>query len=76
MLCAEKRINIYLKDIAVVLTNHGRHALVLFLNSLPIPVLRNLEEGANTFYDRDNKSYNAALLTRCYVQHLLRPFWF
>ena len=25
-------------------------------------------------YDRANKSYNAVLLTRCYVQHFLSPY--
>ena len=29
---------------------------------------------ANNFYDRDNKLCEAALLTRCYVQHFLSPY--
>ena len=27
----------------------------------------------NKFYDRSNRLYDAALLTRCYTQHALRP---
>ena len=29
---------------------------------------------ANRFYDRNHQMYDAALLTRCYTQHALRPF--
>ena len=39
-----------------------------------ISVLRNLELEANKLYDRANKLYKAALLTRCYVQHFLSPY--
>ena len=35
------------------------------LSSLPISVLRNLEFEANKLYNRANKLYKAALLTRC-----------
>ena len=28
----------------------------------------------NRFYDRNHQMYEAALLTRCYTQHALRPF--
>ena len=45
-----------------------------FFSSLPISVLRNLELEANKLYDRANKLYKAALLTRCYVQHFLSPY--
>ena len=38
---------------------------------MPISVLRNLEFEAKKLYDRANKLYKAALLTRCYVQHFL-----
>ena len=48
--------------------------LLSFLSSLPIPVLRNLKLEANKLCDRANKSYKAALLTRCYVQHFLSPY--
>ena len=58
----------------MALTNHGRHGLFSFLSSLPISVLRNLELEANKLYDRANKLYKAAFLTRCYVQHFLCPY--
>ena len=58
----------------MALTNHGRHGLFSFLSSLPISVLRNLELEANKLYDRANKLYKAALLTRCYVQHFLSTY--
>ena len=45
-----------------------------FLSSLPISVLRILDTEANKFYDRNHQLYDAALLTRCYTQHALRPF--
>ena len=60
-MCTEKLINTSLKDLSVVLNNYGRHGLLLFLSSLPISVLRNLESEANKFYDRDNNLYKAAL---------------
>ena len=41
---------------------------------MPISVLRNLELEANKLYDRANKLYKAALLTRWYVQHFLSPY--
>ena len=72
--CAEKRINISLKDLSIALNIHRRHSLLSFLSSLPISVLRSLELEANKFYDRANSLYKAALLTRCYVQHLLSPY--
>ena len=46
----------------------------LFLSSLPISVLRNLELEAHKLYDRANKLYKVALLTRCYFQHFLSPY--
>ena len=50
------------------------HAMLSFLSSLPISVLRVLETEANKFHDRNHPLYDAALLTRCYTQHALRPF--
>ena len=63
-----------LKDLSVVLNNQGRHGLLSFLSTLPISVLRNVEEEANKLYYRSNTSYNATILTRCYVQHFLKPY--
>ena len=73
-ICTEKRFNTSLKDLSLALSNHGRHGLFSFLSSLPTSVLRNLELEANKLYDRANKLYKAALLTRCYVQHFLSPY--
>ena len=41
---------------------------------LPISVLRILDIDSNKFYDRNHQMYEAALLTRCFTQHALRPF--
>ena len=71
--CAEKRKNSSHKNVSFVLNNHGRYGLLSFL-SLPISASRNLELDANKFYNRAKNSYNAALLTRCYVQHFLSPY--
>ena len=68
-ICTEKRLNTSLKYLSLALTNHCRHGLFSFLSSLPISVLRYLELEANKLYDRANKLYKAALLTRCYVQN-------
>ena len=40
----------FLKDLSVVLNNHGRRGLLSSLKYLPIFVLRNLEEKANEFF--------------------------
>ena len=48
--------------------------MLSFVSSLPITVLRILDTEANKFYDRNHQLYDAALLTRCYTQHALRPF--
>ena len=44
------------------------------LDSLSISSLRKLDDEANKFYDRKHNLYEAALLTRCYTQHILRPY--
>ena len=64
---------VFLKEF-IALNNHGGHGLISVLSSLPISVLRNLELEANKRYDRANKLFKAALLTRCYVQHFLSPY--
>ena len=69
-----KRLNISLKNLSKVLEDHGRHSMLSFLSSLPISVLRILDTESNKFYDRNHHMYDAALLTRCYTQHILRPF--
>ena len=72
--CAALKLNISLNDLAVKLRIHSRHPLLSHLSSLPIAALRSLDTEANRFYDRNHQMYDAALLTRCYTQHALRPF--
>ena len=48
--------------------------MLSYLSSLPIAVLRSLDAEAIRFYDRNHQMDDAALLTRCYTQHALRPF--
>ena len=52
----------------------GRHTAFSRLVTLSISSLRNLDIEANKFYDRAHRLYGAALLTRCYTQHALRPY--
>ena len=47
--------------------------MISYLSSFLISVLRSLDTEANTFDDRTNRLYKAALLTRYYTQHALRP---
>ena len=44
------------------------------LASLSISSLYKIDDEANKFYDRRHDLYGAALLTRCYTQHALRPY--
>ena len=62
------------EGLSVKLRIHGRHSMFSYLSSLPISVLRSLTTEANRFYERNHQMYGAALLTRCYTQHALRPF--
>ena len=63
----QKLANCPLRDLATKLDVHGRHCMLSYLSSLPISVLRSLDTEANKFYDRTNRLYDAALLTRCYT---------
>ena len=69
----QKLANCTLRDLATKLDVHGRHCMLSYLSSSPISVLRSLGTEANKFYDRTTRLYDAALLTRCYTQHALRP---
>ena len=69
----QKLANCTLRDLATKLNVHARHCMLSYISSLPISVLRSLDIEANKFYDRTNRLYDAALLTRCYTQHALRP---
>ena len=62
------------KCLSKVLKDHGRHPMLSFLSSLLISVLRSLDTEANKFYDSTHQLYDAALLTRCYTLHALRPY--
>ena len=44
------------------------------LASLSVSSLRNLDDEANKLYDRKHELYKAALITRYYTQHALRPY--
>ena len=44
------------------------------LASLSMSSLRKLDVEANDFYDRKHDLYEAALLTKCYTKHALRPY--
>ena len=71
--CAAEKSNTSLNNLSTKLREHGRHVMLSFLSSLPIPVLRILDIEANRFYDKNHQMYEAALLTRCYTQHALHP---
>ena len=74
IICAARKSGTSLNNLSSKLREHGQHAMLFFLSSLPIPVLCILDIEANRFYDRNHQMYEAALLTRCYTQHALRPF--
>ena len=57
-----------------ILLNCGRHQMLSKLAPLSVSSLRKLDDEANKFYDRKHDFYEAALLTRCYTQHALRPY--
>ena len=69
----QKLANCTLGDLATKLDVHGRHCMLSYLSSLPISVLRSLDTESNKVYDRTNRLYDAAFLTRCYTQHALHP---
>ena len=57
-----------------ILLNSGRHQMLSKLALLSISSLRKLDDTANKFNDRKHDLYEAALLTRCYIHHALRPY--
>ena len=61
--CAAQKLNTSLNDLSTKLREHGRHVMLSFLSSLPIPVLCILAIEANRFYNRNHQMYEAALLT-------------
>ena len=70
--CAAQKSGSSLNNVSSKLREHGRHAMLSFLSSLP--GLTHLDIEAYRFYDRNHQMYEAALLTKCYTQHALRPF--
>ena len=70
----QKKSGTSLNNLSSKLREHGRHVMLSFLSSLPIPVLCILDIEDNRFYDRNYQMYEAALMTRCYTQHALRSF--
>ena len=62
-----------LLELSIILKHSGRHMALSRLVTLSISSLRNLDIEANKFYDRAHRLYDAAILTRCYTQHALRP---
>ena len=57
-----------------ILFNSGRHQMLSKLTPLSISSLRKLDDETNKIYNRKHDLYEAALLTRCYTQHALRPY--
>ena len=63
-----------LSELSIILKNSGRHMALSRLVTLSISSLCNLDIEANKFYDRAHRLYDAAILTRSYTQHALRPY--
>ena len=63
-----------LLELSIILKHSGRHMALSRLVTLSISSLRNLDIEANKFYKRAHRLYDAAILTRCYTQHALRPY--
>ena len=62
-----------LSELSIIFKHSGRHMTHSRLVTLSTSSLRNLDIEANKFYGRAHRLYDAALLTRCYTQHALRP---
>ena len=55
--CAAQKSGNSLNNLSSKLREHGRHAMLSFLSSLPIPVLCILDIEANRFYNRNHQMY-------------------
>ena len=62
-ICAAQKSNTSLNDLSTKLREHGRHVMLSFFSSLPIPVLCILDIEATMFYERHHQMY----------QHVLHP---
>ena len=60
-------------DLNIIL-NSGRNQMLSKLASSSVSSLRKLDDEVNKCYGRKHDLYEAALLTRCYTQHALRPY--
>ena len=63
-----------LSELSIILKYSGRHMALSRLVTLSISSLCSLDIEANKLYDKAHRLYDAALLTRCYTQHALRPY--
>ena len=72
--CAAQKSGTSLYNLSSKLREHSRHAMLFsqFPSNPGLTRFGYIE--ANRFYDRNHQMYEAALLTRCYTQHALRPF--
>ena len=70
----KKIAQVWAVTLSVILKHSGRHMALSRLVTLSISSLHNLDIEANKFYDRAHRLYDAAILTRCYTQHALRPY--
>ena len=68
-----QKCNTSLNNLSTKIRKHGRHAMLSFLSSLPIPVIRILDIEVNRFCNRNHQMYEATLLTKCGTQHALCP---
>ena len=59
--CAAQKAGTSLNNLSSKLREHGRRAMLSFLCSRPIPVLRILDIDANRFYDRNHQLYDHPL---------------
>ena len=59
--CAAQNSGTSLNNLSSKLWEHGRHATLSFLNSLPIPVLHILDIEPNRFYDRNHQIYEKVI---------------
>ena len=62
--CAAQKSGTSLYNLSSKLREHGRHTMLSFLSSLPIPVLRVLDIEANRFYDRNHQMHRVQSLHR------------
>ena len=63
-----------LSELSIILKHSGRHMALSHLVTLSISLVRNLDIEANKFYEKAHRLYDAAILTRSYNQHALRPY--